>query len=75
MEDQYGCNGYDTLRVTVTLSSGIGDTFETILRVYPNPVIDFITIDWEGVAAVVSVSVDGRGGLYYPTGISIRRSA
>jgi PKD repeat protein len=64
VEDQYGCAGSDTLEVTVTVLTGNEDSFETKLRVYPNPVHDHIFVEWESgkmINPVISlVDLTGR---------------
>jgi PKD repeat protein len=63
VEDQYGCAAGDTLIITVSVASDISDPLQTSLKVWPNPVRDYLKAEWEqGTFSTLSATVSDFNG-------------
>jgi PKD repeat protein len=63
VEDQYGCAAGDTIIITVSVASDISDPVQASLKVWPNPVRDFLRVEWEqGILPVLSATVTDLNG-------------
>ncbi|MFB6341791.1 T9SS type A sorting domain-containing protein [Saccharicrinis sp. FJH62] len=47
VEDLNGCVNSDTIFISVSSTVGTDDLSSVKLRVYPNPAVDFITVNWD----------------------------
>jgi len=48
VEDLHGCVNSDTIFITVSTTEGTDGLSSVKLMVYPNPAVDFVTVNWDG---------------------------
>lgn len=70
VENEYGCTNSDTLYISVSFPIGVEGNAFTDFRIYPNPMTDFVKVDWNATSVnevkITLVDLAGRVHLVQP---------